>query len=225
VLYDLREAIRSTEADIVCLQEVVGEHELHADRYPNWPDVPQYEYLADSIWEEYAYAKNSVYMHGHHGSAILSKFPIQEFHQFDLSAHHVEQRGALHCQIDLEGMAVHVFSVHLALLSSWRKRQFNALVRYVQESIEQTAPLIIAGDFNDWTKETDHKLAAPLGLEEVFLKLHGRLPKTYPARLPMLPYDRIYVRGFETTAATVISSKYWKRLSDHIPVMADLSLA
>jgi len=35
ILPELREAVRSTSADLVFLQEVVGEHERHSSRYNN----------------------------------------------------------------------------------------------------------------------------------------------------------------------------------------------
>ena len=37
ILPELREAVRSTQADLVFLQEVLGEHERHASRLDNWP--------------------------------------------------------------------------------------------------------------------------------------------------------------------------------------------
>ena len=54
ILPELREAVRSTSADLVFLQEVQGEHEKHASRYDAWPQVSQYEFLADSMWTDYA---------------------------------------------------------------------------------------------------------------------------------------------------------------------------
>ena len=36
----------------------------------------QFEFLADSIWSHYAYGKNAIYQHGHHGNAILSELPF-----------------------------------------------------------------------------------------------------------------------------------------------------
>lgn len=72
----LRDAIRSVSADIVCLQEVTGAHEIHSLQIENWPDRSHYEFLADTLWSEYAYGRNAVYPEGHHGNAVLSRFPI-----------------------------------------------------------------------------------------------------------------------------------------------------
>ena len=72
ILPELREAVRSTAADLVFLQEVVGEHDRNSSRYNNWPPTSQYEFLADSMWNDFAYGRNAVYTDGHHGNALLS---------------------------------------------------------------------------------------------------------------------------------------------------------
>ena len=41
ILPELREAVRSTGADLVFLQEVHGTHHHHAERHPKWPQTPQ----------------------------------------------------------------------------------------------------------------------------------------------------------------------------------------
>lgn len=85
ILPELREAVRSTSADLVFLQEVVGEHERHSSRLNNWPQTSQYEFLADSMWSDFAYGRNAVYPDGHHGNALLSKYPIREYRNLDVS--------------------------------------------------------------------------------------------------------------------------------------------
>ena len=61
VLKDLRDAVRNESADIVFLQEVQGSHELHATRFVDWPSGSHYEFLADTVWKDYAYGQNAVY--------------------------------------------------------------------------------------------------------------------------------------------------------------------
>ncbi len=60
VLHELREAVRSVSADIVFLQEVLGSHARHSARHANWPKVSHYEFLADSLWRDFAYGRNAV---------------------------------------------------------------------------------------------------------------------------------------------------------------------
>src|SRR5262249_39625450 len=67
MVHELRDRLRNMGADIVFLQEVIGEHEQHKTRFADWPAAPQYEFLADSVWSEFAYGRNAVYDHGHHG--------------------------------------------------------------------------------------------------------------------------------------------------------------
>lgn len=93
ILPELREAVRSTQADIVFLQEVLGSHDRHAARYPGWPQTSQYEFLADSMWSDFAYGRNAVYPDGHHGNALLSKYPIIEHRNLDVSITGPERRG------------------------------------------------------------------------------------------------------------------------------------
>ena len=42
--------------------------------------------------------------------------------------------------------------------------------------------------------------------------------------MPCLRMDRIYVRGFAVETAQVLRGLSWARLSDHAPVVADLTL-
>ena len=60
-------------------------------------------------------------------------------------------------------------------------------------------------------------------------RLSGRGPKkaparTFPAAMPVLQLDRIYVRGFDIQSAQVLYGPSWARLSDHAPLVAELSL-
>ena len=118
ILHELREAIRATQADIVFLQEVLGAHHRHARRLAKWPTISQYEFLADTIWPEYAYGRNAVYPYGHHGNAVLSKFPIAHYDNIDVSVGPKEEsRGLLHCVLRPPNLGVdlHAICVHLGL--------------------------------------------------------------------------------------------------------------
>jgi len=57
LLKDIRQAIRLVNADLVFLQEVVGENVRKAGAVPNWTTDTQFEFLADTIWPHYAYGK------------------------------------------------------------------------------------------------------------------------------------------------------------------------
>lgn len=227
VIHDLRERLRSLQADVVFLQEVQGSHAAHARRWHDWPTEPQYEFLADQVWSDYAYGKNAVYDHGHHGNAILSRFPIVASENLDVSAHAFESRGLLHAQIAMPDMVVpaHLMCVHLALFEHGRQRQLAMLKKRVHETVPDDAPLIIAGDFNDWRGHAGSDFAAELGLHEAFVSVHGQTAKSFPAHFPMLSLDRIYVRGWRVDDAQVLQAgDGWQR-SDHAALLATLALA
>ena len=113
LLDEIREGIRSVNADIVFLQEVVGENRDHAKRWENWVDAGQFEYLADSVWPHFAYGRNAIYQHGHHGNAILSKYPIVNSDNVDVSVMKRSQRGLLFAQIT---PGVQLVCAHMGLL-------------------------------------------------------------------------------------------------------------
>ena len=47
---------------------------------------------------------------------------------------------------------------------------------------------------------------------------------TYPSRLPLLHLDRIFVRGLRPVSAHVPHGRVWSRMSDHLPLIAELEL-
>jgi len=224
VIHDLRDRLRAIHADVVFLQEVQGSHAGHAQRWQNWPSAPQHEFLADQVWGDYAYGKNAVYTNGHHGNAILSRYPIVASENLDVSAHAFESRGVLHAQIAVPDLAepVHLMCVHLALFERSRRHQLSILQQRVRESVPDTAPLIIAGDFNDWRGREGRHFAEDLGLQEAFTSMHGQTAKSFPARLPLLSLDRIYVRGWQVTGARVLRASDGLHRSDHAALVATL---
>ena len=76
VIHELRDKLHGLDADVMFLQEVQGVHRRHAGRYRDWPLKPQHEFIADKVWREVAYGRNAITRHGHHGNAVLSRFPI-----------------------------------------------------------------------------------------------------------------------------------------------------
>lgn len=225
VLDDLRSAVREESADLVFMQEVQGKHSRFA-ALAEWKDVPHYEYLADSIWTEYAYGRNAVYEEGHHGNALLSKFPIVSHENHDVSIGHIEQRGLLHCVVRIPDASVqlHAICVHLGLMEAHRQEQLSRLCALIEERIPPEAPVLVAGDFNDWRSRAHRRLRDSAGLKEAFVELHGRSPRTFPARLPLLPLDRIYYRNVRVLNSRRLSARQWSRLSDHVALCAEVAL-
>jgi endonuclease/exonuclease/phosphatase family metal-dependent hydrolase len=226
VVHELRQRLRELDADIVLLQEVQGEHSRHAERRAGWPTDPQHEFLAAEVWDHAAYGRNVIYDHGHHGNAILSRYPILQQHNQDVTHLRFEKRGLLHTQVAVPGLALplHCVSVHLSLLGRSRQRQTDALAKRIEQVVPADAPLLIGGDFNDWGHQAGPRLAALLDLEEAHVALHRAPALSFPARFPLLPLDRIYVRGLVPVAAIVHRGGPWAKLSDHAALSAEMRL-
>jgi endonuclease/exonuclease/phosphatase family metal-dependent hydrolase len=156
--------LRKLEADLIFLQEVQDLHSKH--RHSLGAKSGQMEFLADSVWYDHCYGKNAVYPNGHHGNAMLSKFPISQTHNLNISAHGSEQRGMLHAEIIVPNwdQPLHTLCVHLGLFAKWRRQQLKAITQYIQDSIPHNAPLILAGDFNDWGRRSGRQFALRLGI-------------------------------------------------------------
>lgn len=226
VLHELRERLHDIDADIVFLQEVCGADRRNRPRHYFDGAHPQHEFLAGESWLHHAYGKNSVYGDGHHGNAILSKFPILQWDNQDISAHRFESRGVLHCEMDLPGSdkVLHCLCVHLGLFSRGRNAQMEELVKRVQRIVPDDAPLIIAGDFNDWRNHAAELMVPRLHLKEVHEAETGKLARTYPCNFPLLRMDRIYVRGLAVQHADVHAHAPWNRISDHAALSAQVTL-
>ncbi len=225
MVHELRDGLRNLRADIVFLQEVQGQHHGHARRYRNWPEAPQYEFLADEVWHDHAYGRNAVYDHGHHGNAILSRYPILSSENQDVSAHALERRGILHCVIELpQGRRLHCMCVHLALTERSRGLQIGSLTERMRLLVPEDEPLIVAGDFNDWRNLAGRQLVRNTRLAEAFRDLRGKSARSFPSALPMLRLDRIYTRGFTVIDAQVHHGGIWARISDHAALSAEIEL-
>jgi endonuclease/exonuclease/phosphatase family metal-dependent hydrolase len=225
VLEEMRNLIQEVHADIVFLQEVIGHNKLHSETVLEWPEGSQFEYLADSVWDHYTYGKNAVHSDGHHGNAILSKYPILEWNNTDISTNNLEQRGMLYAKIAPPQIKVplHLFCVHLNLTESGRKKQITQIQNKILNTVPIDEPIILAGDFNDWWQSASQPLQEGLGLKEAYKSSQGRHAKTFPSFFPVMKLDRIYYRGFEVKDASVLKDPRLKNLSDHLPLITTLT--
>ncbi len=214
VLNELRDAVRAVASDLVLLQEVQGPRAGLGSE--------QAEFLADTIWQDHAFARNAVVRGDGQGNAVLSRWPILRHSNHDVSQPGDEPRGLLHCVLDLSGLKLHAICVHLGLRESHRIGQL-ARLRDVVREVPAAAPLVIAGDFNDWRSRADAQLA-PAGLREVHRATHGHHARTFPAHFPLLRLDRIYVGRVSAFRPLALPRRPWHALSDHAPLAADITL-
>lgn len=245
-IHALQEGLRELDADLVFLQEVQFTHPRHARRFSHWPELPQHEVLGQGLGMHTAYHTNATTRHGEHGNALLARLPILSVAHHDVSDHRFEQRGLLHVRLQCaaprvrqgsdgaaaDGLDVlHAIVVHFGLFSAGRKRQIARLVHYIATHVPGDEAVIVAGDFNDWRGQLGAELAA-VGLIDVSARqsphADGGQPRwrhrmrTFPARLPLIPLDRIYARGYTMRALGLGWGAGWARLSDHALLFVDL---
>ncbi|MFM2035000.1 MAG: hypothetical protein RL459_265 [Pseudomonadota bacterium] len=218
-IHNLGHAVEQFDADIVCLQEVRKAHRREERYFKHWPQVPQAEYLAP---EGYfcVYRTNAVTRHGEHGNALLSRWPVLSHQHEDMSDHRFEQRGLLHVEVLVHERPLHVVVIHLGLIRASRDRQLQQLLQFIEREVPSVAPLVVAGDFNDWGDQVRRALfASGLRCEEA-----ARQP-TFPARLPLAQLDDVYARGLIPRSLEVPRGRNWWRMSDHLPLIAEFDWA
>lgn len=227
VLRNMRKAICDVGADLVFLQEVLGQHDVHAQNVEEWPSESQFEFLAEEVWPHFAYGKNCVYTSGHHGNAILSKYPIRDWCNLDISTNKLESRGMLHATIDIPELEspLHAICVHLNMLARGRRLQLCRICERVREAIPHDQRLIIAGDFNDWKGAASAYMHREARVDEIFQVLHGKHAATYPSMLPLMRLDRIYGRNLRPLHAGILSGGVWRSLSDHCALFGEFELS
>jgi endonuclease/exonuclease/phosphatase family metal-dependent hydrolase len=227
-IHNLGLAVEALDADIVCLQEVRLFHHRDSRRFDRtsfgWPDGGQAEFLAPDGYEV-AYRTNAVTRGGEHGNALLSRWPLGDIGHHDVSDHRFEQRGLLHVPVHWAGRAVHVVVAHFGLVHASRVRQVQRLAAYIAGHVPAGEPLLVAGDFNDWGEKLDDPMRA-IGLERGLAHERARAQRlTFPALVPVFALDRVYLRGLRCRSTMVPRGMAWARMSDHLPLVADLELA
>lgn len=224
-IHNLGLGIEALDADLVFLQEVRSFHEREARYFDRtwfgWPEQGQADFLAPEGYAA-AYRTNAVTRHGEHGNALLSRWPIGDIGHHDVSDHRFEQRGLLHVPVQWLGRTVHAIVAHLGLMHASRVRQVDRLARYVDEQVPSDALVVVAGDFNDWGEKLDGPMR-DMGLDRA-IDASLRQRPTFPSRVPVFSLDRIYTRGLPCVSTFVPRGSVWARMSDHLPLVADLTL-
>lgn len=224
-IHNLGLGIEALDADLVFLQEVRSFHHAEARRFDRtwfgWPREGQAEFLAPEGYDV-AYRTNAVTRHGEHGNALLSRWPLGDIGHHDVSDHRFEQRGLLHVPVRWDGTTLHAVVAHLGLMHASRVRQVERIARFIEAHVPSDEMLIVAGDFNDWGERLDEPMR-DCGLRRASLEgsASARM-NTFPSRIPVFSLDRIYMRGLRCTTMSVPRGAAWARMSDHLPLVAEL---
>jgi len=198
----VRQITTSIGADIVALQEVDSRIEGHDG----------FEDLGAALGPDRAHCRTLQTPDGDYGHMLLSLAPIREWTIRDISVPGREPRSVIDAMIETRFGDVRVLSTHLGLGRRERSRQVG-LLRGLLDRWD--APVILMGDFNEATRFGPASRAFDSGLVSA-----GRW-RTFPARRPILPLDRIWCgpplhieRSWTLRRAGVAS--------DHLPLVADM---
>ena len=179
--------IEELEMDILCLQEVV-------DAQGGTGKFDQANRIAEAFPKLHSAFGETRPLHGgRYGNMLLSRFPILAARTHDITKSMREERGVLHCIIDLgHGLRVNIFNAHFGTGYMERRRQIEVLFGDgILAKPDLNGPRIVIGDFNEWTRGLTTKL-----LQQSFLshrpRRNLRSARTYPGVLPILSLDHCY---------------------------------
>jgi endonuclease/exonuclease/phosphatase family metal-dependent hydrolase len=165
---------------------------------------------------------------GDYGNAILSRFPLTETSNIDLTVPPKKRRSVLHgrYRVRLSGQdgrarTLHVYNLHLGLSGIERKIQLRKFLEsHPFVGLHHQTPIVVAGDFNDVWGTLGRKLLAPAGFRGI-----GPLIPTFPAWGPLRPLDAFYVRGnIRLVNVYRARLRLARRASDHLPLVAELEI-
>jgi len=122
------------------------------------------------------------------------------------------------------GRPLHAVVVHFGLVHRSRVRQVQRLADFLAAQVPRGEMLVVAGDFNDWGEKLDAPMRE-LGLQRARSATDRAAQRlTFPSRVPVFAMDRIYTRGMACRSTAVPRGTAWARMSDHLPLLADLEL-
>jgi endonuclease/exonuclease/phosphatase family metal-dependent hydrolase len=155
---------------------------------------------------------------------ILSRYPLIESSNVDLSIRWKKKRSALHGVIrvrhDDVDRTIHLFNMHLGLARFERRIQLQKFMDcHPFAHLHTDTPIIVGGDLNDVYGGLGKDLE-PAGFRGI-----AKRPLTFPAWGPVRSLDAIFVRGMvDFLKLSRCDSQLARRASDHRPLVADLQL-
>lgn len=217
--YDLGriiDTIQQCQPDVAFLQEV-------DDGVPRSRQHAQAELLAAQTGlEHFTYQRNVRLRVGHYGNAILSRYPLEDPAHIDLTVRPKKRRGALVARwrvpVGEHAKTMTLVNLHIGLSGIERQWQLRRLFRlsHLTELRDRT-PLVIGGDFNDFWNTLGWRVMEPAGFSAT-----GPAIRTFPARLPLRPLDKVFFRGDLRPLKTYVGmSEVAREASDHLPLVVD----
>ena len=213
------DVISNLDPDVLLLQEVdAGVPRSNGDR--------QVDVLGELCGMRYRswYPNVDVRGGGQYGNAILSRYPLIESTNIDVSIRFKKRRSVLHGVVRVRhddiDRTVHVYNMHLGLARFERRIQLRKFVdSHPFASLHHDTPVVVGGDLNDVYGRLGD-LLHPVGFRCV-----DRRPATFPAWGPLRPLDAIFVRGaVDFIKLSRCESELARRASDHRPLVAEVRL-
>jgi len=207
------EVLREIDADVIALQEVVGAG----------PRGSHIEEIGAALGMGWVMAQTRE-LRGHQfGNVVLSRFPIAQHCQHDLTYKSCEERCMQRVDVDVNGRALHVYNVHLGTAILERRHQAQRLAAIVSNR-HVTGPKIVLGDFNEWMRGLTTTLLSSR-LKSVDLQQYMKRRRHYPGLFPILHLDHIYYDGpLEVQHIQVYRTRLSLVASDHLPLIADVRI-
>jgi endonuclease/exonuclease/phosphatase family metal-dependent hydrolase len=206
--------LRSVDADVVALQEVVGAG-------PNGGGHA--EALGAALGMGWVMAP-ARHLRGHQfGNAVLSRHPIAQHVEHDLTWKTCEPRRLQRVDVSVDGHTLRLYNVHLGTAILERRYQARRLAALVTDR-HISGPRLVLGDFNEWMRGLATTLLSEK-LNSVDLRDHMRRRRTYPGLFPILHLDHIYYAGrIEIVRVDVPRTRLALVASDHLPLIADVRI-
>jgi len=208
------EVLREIDADVIALQEVIGAGPVGAG---------QAEEIGAGLGM--GWVMNCVRTLRQHqfGNVILSRYPIVNHSQYDLSWRTCEPRNCQRADLEINGSTLHIYNVHLGTAVLERRYQAGRLASFVHDR-RVTGPKVILGDFNEWMKGLATKTLSAL-FESVDISQHLKRRRTYPGLFPVVHLDHIYYDGkVEVVNVEMPRTRKALMASDHLPLVANLRI-
>ena len=212
------QALAPLRPDVLLCQEV-----FHADPAYAQDNRQQSQALGQKLSMIPCYGPNRVRRRGEYGNATLSKLPVEYVQNHDVTTNMIEKRGVLYARLKMGNMPLHVFNAHLGLNQPQRLRQIRRIAAIISETCAPDEPVLLAGDFNDWTRRIDQEVVGRMGFSNAMADVTGPQSLTWHVRRPVFNLDRVYLRHLEVRNAERLAGAPWNELSDHFPLMAELA--
>ena len=201
--------LRNLHADCIALQEFVNA--------PHATGEPLIEHWARALGMHGAYAAAFDRGGETFGNAVLSRWPIVERREHDVSLPGYRRRVVLEVVVRTERGTLQIMSIHLGVSPRERARGAERMFGLCRATRADTHLLL--GDFNEWSR---------FSAVSRRLKAHfdaARQHATFPSRAPVVGPDRIFVhpRG-RRIEAHVDTSPAARLASDHLPLVATIDL-